>query len=379
MDQGLRSRKKKAEKTEGDHSTFRLFFERAREMFFVTDKEGRFLAVNPYGARLLGYDSPSELLSVGSIYQLYYYPQDENAFKEKIELDGFVYDYDITLKKRDGSKIPVSLTGNTVKNKSGKTVGYEGIIRDYTERRRIEKELLHLERLAAMGKLSAEIAHEINNPLGGILMYAKLASEEPPQDGQIKYVKKIVKLATRCRMIIRGLLDFGRREEPAERQWVDMNRTILDMFDLVRDHILFREARVEMRLGEGLPLIWGNRGNFEQVALNMMINAAEAMEGQGTLTIETDYNQMEGLFCIRFKDTGPGIRKEYVDRIFEPFFTTKKRGKGTGLGLSIVHGVIQKHGGSIQIASKPADGTTFTIQLPASAGNYEYAGQNTNH
>ncbi|MFH1147964.1 MAG: ATP-binding protein [Pseudomonadota bacterium] len=378
MDQRLRCGKKTAEDAEEGQGAFRVFFERAREMFFVTDKEGRFLAVNPYGARLLGYDSPNELLSVGSIFQLYYYPQDEKAFKEKIELDGFVCDYEITLRKRDGSKNPVALTGNTVKNKKGETVGYQGIIRDYTERRRIEKELLHLERLAAMGKLSAEIAHEINNPLGGILMYAKLASEEPPQDGQIEYVKKIVKLATRCRMIVRGLLDFGRRDEPAERQWMDMNRIILDMFELVRDHILFREARVEMRLGEGLPLIWGNRSNLEQVALNMMINAAEAMEGRGMLAIETSYDRTEGIFCIRFKDTGPGIRKEYLDRIFEPFFTTKKRGKGTGLGLSIVHGVIQKHGGSIQITSKPA-GTTFTIQLPASAGNYDYAGQDTNH
>ncbi|MDP2992771.1 MAG: ATP-binding protein, partial [Deltaproteobacteria bacterium] len=242
-----------------------------------------------------------------------------------------------------------------------------------SERKRLEKQLLHLERLAAMGKLSAELAHEINNPLGGILMYAKLALEDLPEgDAQAQRLEKISRLATRCRMIVRGLLDFG-RGDTAEREWVDINQTILDMFDLIRDHILFRPVRVEMKLGENLPRVWGNRSNLEQVALNMMINAAEAMEGQGTLTIETGYSKEESHLFMYFKDTGPGISKENLNKIFEPFFTTKKRGKGTGLGLSISHGIIQKHGGSIQINSRQGEDTTFIIQLPVGKNDHEDA------
>ncbi|MDO9462552.1 MAG: ATP-binding protein, partial [Deltaproteobacteria bacterium] len=183
-------------------------------------------------------------------------------------------------------------------------------------------------------------------------------------------LEKISRLATRCRMIVRGLLDFGRGDTD-EREWVDINQTILDMFDLIRDHILFRPVRVEMKLGENLPRVWGNRSNLEQVALNMMINAAEAMEGQGTLIIETGYSKEESSFFMYFKDTGPGISKENLSKIFEPFFTTKKRGKGTGLGLSISHGIIQKHGGSIQINSRPGKDTTFIIQLPVGKDDHE--------
>lgn len=347
-------------------------------MLFIADQEGRILAVNPYGARLLGYDKPDQLLAVESIFDLYYYPQDRRVFQDRLARDGFVRNYEITLKKKNGSKIPVSLTGNAIKE-NGEIVRYEGIIRDFTGRKEMEKQLLHLERLAAMGKLSAEIAHEINNPLGGILMYAKLALEDIARGDCIdRPLEKIVKLASRCRMIVRGLLDFG-RNHVAERQLVDLNRVILDMFDLVRDHILFRHTRVEMNLGENLPPVWGERGNFEQVALNMMINAAEAMEGEGTLTVETGYNEAESMFVIRFKDTGPGISQENLNRIFEPFFTTKKRGKGTGLGLSITHGVIQKHGGSINIISAPSEGTTFVIRLPANSGNHDFAGKNINN
>jgi PAS domain S-box-containing protein len=353
--------------------SFQHFFENAREMLFIADREGRLLAVNPHGASLLGYASPHELLAVGPIHRLSYYPQDEKDFRKRIEQEGFIRNYELTLRKKDGGKISVSLTGNAVRDGSGEVVGYEGIVRDFSERKRLEKQLLHLERLAAMGKLSAELAHEINNPLGGILMYAKLALEDLPEgDAQAQRLEKISRLATRCRMIVRGLLDFG-RGDTAEREWVDINQTILDMFDLIRDHILFRPVRVEMKLGENLPRVWGNRSNLEQVALNMMINAAEAMEGQGTLTIETGYSKEESNFFMYFKDTGPGISKENLNKIFEPFFTTKKRGKGTGLGLSISHGIIQKHGGSIQINSSPGEDTTFIIQLPVGKGDHENA------
>ncbi|MEW5948145.1 MAG: ATP-binding protein [Thermodesulfobacteriota bacterium] len=353
--------------------SFRRFFEEAPEMLFIADREGRLLAVNPYGAGLLGYASPQELLAVGSIHPLSYYPQDEKDFRKRIEQEGFIRNYELTLRKKDGGKISVSLTGNAIRDGSGKVVGYEGIVRDFSERKRLEKQLLHLERLAAMGKLSAELAHEINNPLGGILMYAKLALEDLPEDdAQSRHLEKISRLATRCRMIVRGLLDFG-RSDTDEREWVDINQVILDMFDLICDHILFRPVRVEMKLGENLPRVWGNRSNLEQVALNMIINAAEAMEGQGTLTIETGYSKEDSNFFMYFKDTGPGISKKNLNKIFEPFFTTKKRGKGTGLGLSISHGIIRKHGGSIQINSRPGEDTTFIIQLPVGKDSHENA------
>ncbi len=240
---------------------------------------------------------------------------------------------------------------------------YQSVVRDITEIKNWEGKLIQTERLTAMGKMAGEIAHELNNPLGGILLYANLVREEIPEGTDARAnLEKIVKLATRCRIIAKGLLNFGRFPQNTYSP-VDVNRTIMEMFSLVEDHKFFKNLEVRMQLNEHLPHIMGDKVQIEQVVLNLIGNAGEAMNGKGRLDILTDIVD-EKKILLKVADTGAGMGKEVMDRIFEPFFTTKKPGRGTGLGLSITHGIVQRHGGKIKVESIPGEGSVFDVILP---------------
>ena len=251
---------------------------------------------------------------------------------------------------------------------AGDNILYQSLIRNVSEIRSWEDKLLQAERLTAMGRLAGEIAHEINNPLGGILLYANLIREELPQENQAYgNVGKIIKLATRCRIIAKGLLNFGKSSSKSYAP-VDLNQVIKEMYSLIEGHHVLRNVDTKMRLKKELPHFMGDKGQIEQVVLNLIINAGEAMDGKGNLVVETDYLEEQRAVCLIVKDTGPGISGENLQRIFEPFFTTKRPGKGTGLGLSITHGIVQRHGGKITVESEPGKGTCFEVKISVSGG-----------
>ncbi len=238
--------------------------------------------------------------------------------------------------------------------------------RDVTTRKSMEEQLIRSERLAATGKLAFDIAHEVNNPLGGILTYSHLLQEDlKAQPDMTPTVDKIIKLTNRCKIIVRGLLDFARQDTP-EKEPMDINRVLLEVLSLMEGHMILRRVDIQQELRHGLPVLWGQRAKLEQVFLNMLINAAEAMEGQGELSLSTLWDEAAGQIRVVFSDNGPGMEKEVARRIFEPFFTTKPRGRGTGLGLAISHGIIQQHGGEVTVKTAPGQGCTFTISLPVS-------------
>ncbi|MCF8034189.1 MAG: PAS domain S-box protein [Desulfarculaceae bacterium] len=237
-------------------------------------------------------------------------------------------------------------------------------IRDVTMRKSMEEQLIRSERLAATGKLAFDIAHEVNNPLGGILTYAHLLGEDlKGQDELAPTVDKIIKLTNRCKIIVRGLLDFARQDTP-EKEPMDLNRVLLEVLSLMEGHMILRRVEISQDWQHGLPVFWGQRAKLEQVFLNMLINAAEAMDGEGKLEISTAHDEPAQELRVVFKDDGPGMDEEVVRRIFEPFYTTKPRGRGTGLGLAISHGIIQQHGGRVKVDTAPGQGCTFTIILP---------------
>lgn len=231
------------------------------------------------------------------------------------------------------------------------------------ELREIQSHLIQSEKLASIGKLAAGIAHEINNPLGGILIYSHLLLEDVPE-GHPHHdnLQKIVKETTRCKGIVKGLLDFARPKEP---EWAPTD--IHDLLDaclmLTGRQALFQNIRVEKDYQSSLPRITADRGQLQQVFMNMIFNAAEAMEGKGTLTLRTSGSGGAEV-TVEIADTGHGIRDEDQERLFEPFFTTKEVGQGTGLGLAISYGIIQKHNGTIEVRSEPGRGATFIIRLP---------------
>ncbi|MGA1791106.1 MAG: ATP-binding protein [bacterium] len=241
----------------------------------------------------------------------------------------------------------------------------DDIEKSNNEIKTLQAQLIQSERLACLGEISAGIAHEINNPLGGILIYSNLLFEEMADDNpQRESLMKIIHETNRCKNIVKELLDFARQTEP-KTEVVDINRYIQASVDLISKQAKFNHVDIRMKLSKDLPGIKCDASQLQQVFLNILINAAEAMEDQksGRLDIESRLSNLEHYIEIEFRDTGSGISKENLDRIYNPFFTTKPPGKGTGLGLSVSYGIIKKHQGLIDVKSEEGKGTTFTIRL----------------
>ncbi|MBI2927152.1 MAG: cache domain-containing protein [Verrucomicrobia bacterium] len=229
------------------------------------------------------------------------------------------------------------------------------------------KKIMESERLALIGQLAAGVAHELNNPLQGIVMYSHLLLEKmPAQNGARESVQKIATQATRSRDIIRGLLDFSRQRKPDKRP-SNVNVLLQECLSLVGNQALFHNIELVKRLREDLPLVPMDPSQIQQVFMNMIINAAEAMNGGGRLTLATRFDPAATLVEVAFADTGHGIREEDLERIFDPIFTTKEAGHGTGLGLAISYGIVKEHRGTISVESEVGKGTTFTVRLPVSA------------
>jgi len=227
----------------------------------------------------------------------------------------------------------------------------------------MQSSLIRSEKLASLGELVAGIAHEINNPLTGILMFASMAKDSPelPEDlhGDLE---QIVNETQRCAQIVRGLLDFGRETSPQKR--LDSVNRIMDRtLSLIQHQASFQNISIVRNYQETIPDIEVDPNQLEQVYMNVVINASQAMPHGGTMTITTGVDSAQSQVVIRVSDTGCGIPEENLERIFDPFFTTKEQ-KGTGLGLSVSYGIIENHGGTIEVESQLGVGTSFIIRLP---------------
>ncbi len=232
------------------------------------------------------------------------------------------------------------------------------------ELREMQAHLIQSEKLASLGKLAAGVAHEINNPLGGILIYSHLLLEDLNKESPYyDNLRKIVKETSRCKEIVKGLLEFARPKEP-ETSLVNINDVVEKALSIMETKTLFQNIKIIKKYSSSLPKITADSAQLQQVFINIILNAAEAMEGNGSLTIETEVDSENSQIYIRFQDTGPGIPDEVKNRLFEPFFTTKEVGKGTGLGLAISYSFIRKHNGTIDVESKVGEGSTFIVKLP---------------
>lgn len=229
---------------------------------------------------------------------------------------------------------------------------------------KMQAHLFQSEKLASLGKLSAGIAHEINNPLGGVLIYSHLLLEDTDKSSpHYENLKKIVKETSRCKDIVKGLLEFARPKDP-EMSLIDINKLVDKSLSIMEGQALFQNIRVEKRYSSDLSKIVADSGQLQQVFMNIILNAAESMDGNGSLILFTSLDEDSKNISIKFTDTGQGIKEEDKKRLFEPFFSTKEVGKGTGLGLAISYSIIQKHNGTIEVASQVGKGSTFTVKLP---------------
>ena len=228
--------------------------------------------------------------------------------------------------------------------------------------RATQQQVCQSEKLASIGRLSAGIAHEINNPLTGVLTFAHLLKQKKNNDEEdVKDIETIINETTRVREIVRGLLDFA-RQTPFQKEHTNINDNLHLILKLIKNQKEFKNIVFVEKYSENIPAFYGDKNQLQQVFLNLLLNAGEAVLKNGNVTISTSMKKNKIMIAI--EDNGCGIKKENMVRIFDPFFTTKPAGKGTGLGLSISYGIIQQHDGQIECESVEGEGTTFTIFLP---------------
>jgi len=265
--------------------------------------------------------------------------------------------------------VVASLRAYPLRGERGELLGVVVICQDITEEKRLFSRLAESDRLASLGRLAAGVAHEINNPLTLVSGYAELLRESVADPTLREQAAVIVEEVERIAGIVRNLLTFA-RQQPATVSPCDVNAILCRLYSLTASQ--FQKGRVELVLDcePGLPQVAANPSELEQVFLNLMINALEAMPGGGRLTVESRSicSNGEPWVEIRFADTGCGIKEEHIDRIFEPFFTTKEVGKGTGLGLSVSYGIVRKYGGTIEVSSEEGKGSVFVVRLPVRRG-----------
>jgi PAS domain S-box-containing protein len=356
------------------NSFFVNLIESSVDGIIAADVKGNIIIFNRSAEQLTGYKA--EEVIGGKLHITEIYP--EGVAKEimrKLRSEeyggaGKLTPVRIKVLTKEGEEIPIELSAALV-YEEGHEIASVGIFTDLRERLKIEEQLqqTHLqlvqsEKMASVGKLAAGVAHEINNPLGGILIYASLMLEDMPEDDPKREdIKRIVQETTRCKEIVKSLLEFGHQSGP-KFEPVDVNRAIVDGLFFLENQAIFHNIEIVKDLDPFLPRVMGNASQLKQVFMNMVVNAADAMSGNGKLTIRTRLSEDETYVTVEFTDTGVGIPEENLSKIFDPFFTTKEVGKGTGLGLAVCYGIAEKHGGRIEVESKVGEGTTFRIILP---------------
>ena len=353
---------------------FMNLIESSVDGIIAADMKGNIFIFNKGAEALTGYAAEEV---VGKIHITDIYPRGmAQEVMEKLRSPdhggiGKLTPLQLMVLNKAGDSIPIQLSASLIYVRTGKEIASVGIFTDLRPRLLIEKKLeeTHLqlvrsEKMASLGKLAAGIAHEINTPLGGILIYSSLLMEElNPDHPKRADLGRIVQEASRCKEIVKSLLEFARQTEP-KMEAIDVNRAITDGLFFLENQALFHNVQIVKNLSPHLPFIRGNQGQLKQVFMNIIVNAAEAMHGNGRLTITTSPSPNGKSILIEFTDTGEGITDENLSHIFEPFFTTKAVGKGTGLGLSTSYGIIEDHGGKISVTSQVGKGTTFSIELP---------------
>ena len=355
-------------------SKFRHLFYASKDMVFFCDADSRIIEMNQSGMEMLGYNS-NEMQGI-HLVNLFANPEEIATYSDRLRLDGFIKDLNLEFRKKDGAQIPVLLSAATVAGDEGKIIGSEIIAKDLTSTKNVMEQLATSEKLASIGQIAAGVAHEINTPLGVILGYSQLLMEEFEEGSENHQTLQVIERQTKAsRKIVADLLKFSRQTNSLLEE-INLNTIIGDVIGLTDHTLQINNIGVHTDLDPDLPPIRGDQEKLRQVIINLINNSQHAMAGmnKGALFVTTRLKTQDTLE-LEIRDTGHGIPAIHASKIFDPFFTTKPVGEGTGLGLSITYGIIQDHGGSIEVESPvknaPADqeaGTVFRILLPVKKG-----------
>jgi len=353
-------------------ATLRLIFESVTDGITVSGLEGNIRQLNQAVVRMHRY--PSKQALIGSNALALVAPQDHSRARDNFEQvlsDGYSRELEYTFLTRDGREFPAELSGAAIRDDGGNPIGFVAITRDITQRKRAEereqqlqRELNMSSRLASIGELASGVAHEINNPLTSVIGFSQiLMNRDIPQDIK-KDVKIISDSAQRVAKIIKSLLAFARQHGEGKEP-VDINDLVLSVLELRHYEMKLSNIELSTQLAAELPGTMANAGQLQQVFLNIVLNAEQAItsiSNRGQLTVKTE--RQDDVIRVTFEDDGPGITRENLEKVFDPFFTTKDVAEGTGLGLSVSYGIIKEHNGRIQAVSGPGKGATFVVELP---------------
>ena len=339
----------------------------------VADRYANILLMNPAAEDLFGYTQREAITRI-AVENLYPAGTAKGIMKQlrsgKKGGRGKLLSTHTIILNADGQEVPVELNASIIYEDDSE-VATVGIYKDLRPIIAIEEKLkkanaqiVQSEKLASLGKLAAGVAHEINNPLTGILLYANIVLDGlDTKDTYRKKLQNVVEDANRCSEIVKNLLAYSRQTNPTKTT-LAMNALVDDSLALIRDQKLFMHVKLQRSFAPQEMCIQVDKNQMAQVIINLVMNSVDAMDKKGVLTLRTYRNEKTGTICLEMADTGCGIPKENLPKIFDPFFTTKSLGQGTGLGLSTVYGIIKENRGDISVKETSRQGTTFLIQFP---------------
>jgi two-component system cell cycle sensor histidine kinase/response regulator CckA len=369
-------------RTKPSAEAFARFFESVHEGVYIATVSGetsRTLAANPHLKLMFGFVAETVDTDVRP-FDLEHFvdPQARDGFFGRLQRDGAVTDYLLRLRRADRTPMWVEITAHAEPARDGLRV--EALVRDVSERKRLEDQardlyhqLLQAEKLAALGQTISGVAHELNNPLATILTWAERLSQRPADEQTRKGLETILGESERAAKIVRNLLTFARKRHTT-RAMVDLNQVVRETLALRSYEQRVSNISTIEALAAGLPQAFADPHQIQQVLLNLVINAEQAMigsHGRGTLIVRTWHDLERDAVVLEVSDDGPGVPEEVQPRIFDPFFTTKDVGKGTGLGLTVAYAIVQEHGGRITIKSTAGRGASFAVELPVGAGTLQ--------